>query len=323
MIAQVGAVGLVAGTVIAPSAAPAGTDVALLSADGPLDGSETALILGGSTEPTPSVDYAHAAEHLFLDPLGFDAADDSTVCYMDGNDPCSAPLQVLTTPELLAQGHSTQTAASDIVLSVENEFAAAPGAFDADHPLTVFGYSQSAAAESIAMDRLEDDGIDSDSVHFVSIGDPTVPDGMWPNLDFIESTMNSMLGPDLTDFIFNDVADFGGVRDLSIPTDSFPATVYSLDTDPVANFPDAFDSDGLWGAMFNILGPHVEYLGLTPEQIADSTTTTDGEVTNIDISSDINDLDAWLSAVFENGAANSGLLESVADTIQYWFDGFF
>jgi hypothetical protein len=71
----------------------------LLSTDGPLSGSETALILGGTTEPTPSTDFAQAAENLFLNPMGFaDGATDSTVCDMDGTDPCRAPLQVLTTP---------------------------------------------------------------------------------------------------------------------------------------------------------------------------------------------------------------------------------
>lgn len=61
---------------------------------------------------------------------------------MDGTDPCSAPLQVLTTPELLQQGHSTLTGASNLVLAVENALTANPGAYSAEHPLTVFGYSQ-------------------------------------------------------------------------------------------------------------------------------------------------------------------------------------
>lgn len=236
---------------------------------------------------------------------------------------CTAPLQVLTTPELFPQGHSTLTAASDIVLAVENEFAADPGAFGADHPLTVFGYSQSAAAESIAMSHLADDGIPTNSVHFVSIGDPTVPDGLWQNLDIFEDSMNSMLGTDLTDFVF-DLLDLDGIRGISLPTDLYPTTTYSLDTDPVANSLDVFESEGLWGAMLDVFtGPHFEYLGLTPDQVADATTTIDGEVTNVEISGEINDLDAWLSAVFEHGAANSGLLESITDTIGFIVDGAF
>lgn len=324
VVARIGAVGLAAGTVIAPSAGPAHTELTLLSAEDPLDGSETAIILGATTQPTPSVEYARTVEDLFLDPLGFDggAADPTVVCYMDGTDPCSAPLQVLTTPELIPQSHSTFTAASDIVLAVENAFAANPEAFSAEEPLTVFGYSQSAAAESIAMSRLADAGIPTDSVYFVSIGNPTTPDGMWPNLDVIEDAMNAMLGPDLTDFLF-DLFDLDGLRNLVIPDDLYGATVYSLEADPVTNFLEVFESEGLWDALLGILGPHVEYLGLTPEQIADATTTVDGEVTYIDISGDINDFDAWLTAVFENGAANSGLLESVFDSVQFILDGVF
>jgi hypothetical protein len=105
---------------------------------------------------------------------------DSAVCDMVGTDPCSAPLQVLTTPELLLEGPSTLTGTSDLVLAVENEFEADPGAFSAEHPLTIFGYSQSAGIESLAMARLEADGIPLQDLHFVFIGDPSTPDGVWP-----------------------------------------------------------------------------------------------------------------------------------------------
>ena len=70
----------------------------------PLAGSETAIILGGTGQSTPSTEFAQAAENLYLNPLGFDGgATSSTVCDMVGTDPCAAPLQVLTTPELFQQ----------------------------------------------------------------------------------------------------------------------------------------------------------------------------------------------------------------------------
>ena len=91
-------------------------------ADDPLAGSDTAIILGGTTEPTPSTAFAQAAENLFLNPLGFDGgATSSTVCDMVGTDPCAAPLQVLTTPELIQQGPSSLTAADDVTLVPNNE----------------------------------------------------------------------------------------------------------------------------------------------------------------------------------------------------------
>ncbi|MGA8329744.1 MAG: PE-PPE domain-containing protein, partial [Mycobacterium sp.] len=146
-------------------------------ADDPLSGSDTAIILGGTLESTPSTSFAQAAENLYLHPLGFDdGATYSTVCDMVGTDPCAAPLQVLTTPELIQESPSTLTDADDVTLAVENEFTAHPGAFTAEDPLTIFGYSQSATAESIAMTRLDEAGIPQDDLHFVFLGDPSLAD---------------------------------------------------------------------------------------------------------------------------------------------------
>jgi hypothetical protein len=293
----------------------------LLAAEGPLAGSVTALILGGTTEPTPSPEFARSAESLYLNPLGFNAGStDSTVCYMDGTDPCSAPLQVLTTPELIQQGPSSLTAASAIVLAVQNQFDANPGAFDADHPLTIFGYSQSATAESIAMTRLDELGIPHDALHFVFIGDPSTPDGIWQHF---ESAMDATLGPSLSNYLI-DLFQFNGVLGSSTPNDLYDATIYGLPGDPVSNFVDVYAEQGLWGALLNIVWPHVWYLGLTPDQVADATTTVDGALTYVNIDdSDINGFDAWINAVFTGGAANSGIFESLWDSLQLLFNDFF
>ena len=170
---------IVAAAAIVPISQPVHAEVVLLSGDDPLSGSDTAIIVGGTFESTPTTSFAQAAENLYLNPLGFDGgATDSTVCDMIATDPCSAPLQVLTTPELLQQGPSSLTGASDVVLAVENEFRADPDAFNAEHPLTVFGYSQSATAESIAMTQLAEAGIPSDDLRFVFIGDPSREGGV-------------------------------------------------------------------------------------------------------------------------------------------------
>jgi PE-PPE domain len=286
--------------------------------DDPLAGSDTAIILGGTGEPTPSTEFAQAAEDLYLHPLGFDdGATGSTVCDMIVTDPCSAPLQVLTTPELFQQGPSSLTGADDVVLAVENEFNADPGAFSAEHPLTIFGYSQSATAESIAMGRLEEAGIPSDDLHFVFIGDPSTPvTGVWSNL---EADMDSVLGSSLTNTL---LTDFGmnGILGNVTPDDLYPATIYSFDPDPVSNFQQVFEAEGLYGALLDIFGPHVEYLGLTPAQIADATTSTDGDLTHVDISDgDVNNVDAWLTALLEHGVADSGPFQSVFESLELLF----
>jgi hypothetical protein len=314
-----GALGMVTGMGVAAIGAPITQPVqprhfasTLLSTAGPLAGSVTAIILGGTGQPTPSPEYARSAENLYLNALGFNSGStDSTVCYMDGTDPCSAPLQVLTTPELFQQ--SSRADALAVVLAVQNEFNANPGAFDAEHPLTVFGYSQSATAESMAMTQLAAAGIPTDAVHFVFIGNPSAPDGVWQHL---EAAMIATLGASFTDAVLK----FTGMDDSigsSTPDDLYPATIYSLPTDPVANFVDAYAAHGLWGALLGIFGSHVEYLGLTPEQVADVTTTIDGQLTYAEINDgDINALGAWLSAMFLHGVANSDPLQSVFDSLQ-------
>src|SRR3984957_9015355 len=249
MFAKVAALGMFVGVASAASIQAAHAD-----ADAPLAGSDTAIILGGTTEPTPSTAFAQAAENLFLHPLGFDdGATSSTVCDMVGTDPCAAPLQVLTTPELIQQGPSSLTAADDVVLGVENEFNADPGAFSAEHPLTIFGYSQSATAESIAMSRLEADGIPSADLHFVFIGDPSTPvTGEWLDMQAI---MDSTLGASTTNYIIN-LFQMSSVLDVVTPDDLYPATIYSFDPDPIANFPQAVESDGVTGALLNVFGTH-------------------------------------------------------------------
>jgi PE-PPE domain len=311
-LAKVAAVGLFAGVASVLSNPAA-------HADDPLAGSDTAIILGGTTEPTPSTAFAQAAENLFLNPLGFDGgATGSTVCDMIGTDPCAAPLQVLTTPELIQQGPSSLTAADDVVLAVENEYTA--GTFSASDPLTIFGYSQSATAESIAMTQLQADGIPSQDLHFVFIGDPSLADtGVWPN---IVADMDSVLGSSLTNTLLTDFGIDGVLGDVT-PDDLYPTTIYSLDGDGVAQFQQDFVSGGLLGDIEGLFVQHVEYLGLTPEEVANATTSTDDLITNVDISDNINNADAWLSAVFEHGAAGSGLIESVLQSLEFYLTNSF
>ena len=263
--------------------------VAFGDADDPLSGSDTAIILGGTLEPTPSTAFAQAAENLYLHPLGFDdGATSSTVCDMIGTDPCAAPLQVLTTPELIQQ--STLTDADDVTLAVENEFNANPGAFTAEHPLTIFGYSQSATAESIAMSQINDysmahgDSIPSADLHFVFIGDPSLPGGIGANTNVT-------------------------------PDDLYPATIYTLDGDGVADYQQDITAGGPLDALYNLFTTHAEYLGLTPTEIANATTSIDGDLTNIDISDNINGFDAFFGAL-DNGIGSSGLFESLWESLQ-------
>jgi hypothetical protein len=350
VLAKFAAVGLMVGvgSVLSSQAAQAEqTELGPLSSSdlGPLAGSETALILGGTTEPTPSNAFARAAENLFLHPLGFDGgATSSTVCDMIVTSPCAAPLQVLTTPELIQQGPSSLTGADDVTLAVENEFNAHPGLYTAENPLTVFGYSQSATADSIAMNQIydysmaHDNSIPLDSLHFVFIGDPSLEGtGIWapsaadPSQSNLEYDLASLIGPEKADHILDAlgiVANDGiGQQVLGnvTPNDLYPATIYSLDGDSVAQFQPVFEQSGLLGTIWHLFTTHVEYLGLTPEDIANATISTDpnSSLTLVDIPDTFNNADAWLSAVFEHGAAGSGLLESVWQSLELYLTNSF
>ncbi|ORV46058.1 PE-PPE domain-containing protein [Mycolicibacter engbaekii] len=292
----------------------ADSQVTLLAAEGPLSGSQTAIIIGGTFEPTPSLDFARAAQSLYLNALGFDIeANGSTVCYMDGTDPCSAALQVLTTPQLMQQGHSTLTGASNLVLAVQNALAANPGAYSAEQPLAVFGYSQGAAVGSIAMTQLAAAGVPSELLHFVFIGSPATADGIWPN---ILATLEAVFGPDITNFLI-DFLDLEGVLGLITPNDLYPATIYSIDNDFASDWQGNFDTWGLWGELVPGLIRHGEYLGLTPDQIADATISTDGYLTYVDISDDIDNIGAALNAITFGGVLNSGLLQAMYDSLVF------
>jgi hypothetical protein len=285
MLAKVAIVGMFLGAASAASLQAARAD-----ADDPLSGSDTAIILGGTLEPTPSTSFAQAVENLYLHPLGFDdGATSSTVCDMIGTDPCAAPLQVLTTPELIQQ--STLTDADDVTLAVENEFNANPGAFTAEDPLTIFGYSQSASAESIAMTQLAEDGIPSADLHFVFIGDPSLPGGI-------------------------------GASTIVTPDDLYPATIYTLDGDGVADYQQDLAAGGQLDALYNLFTTHAEYLGLTPTEIANATTSIDGDLTNIDISDNINGFDAFIGAL-DNGIGSSGLFESLFQSLELYLTNMF
>ena len=103
----------------------------------------------------------------------------------------------------------------------------------------------------------------------------------------------------------------------------YPTTIYTLNTDGVADFQQDFESGGLISTISHLFIQHVEYLGLTPAELANATTSTNGELTLVDISDNINNADAWLSAVFEHGAAGSGLLESVFQSLELYLTNMF
>ena len=105
------------------------------------------------------------------------------------------------------------------------------------------------------------------------------------------------------------------------PDDLYPATIYTLDGDGFADFQQDFTAGGLLDATAGIF-VHADYLGLTPTQIADATTSTDGDLTLVDISDNINSFDALIGAI-DNGVASSGFFESLFESLQLFLTNTF
>ncbi|OBI26893.1 PE-PPE domain-containing protein, partial [Mycolicibacter sinensis] len=248
------------------------------------------IFVGGTMLPTPSAAFAQTAADLFLQPLGFDAGDDPTVCVI-GVGTCDSPLQVLSTPALIQQGHSSFVGAAEIVRAVHAELDANPDAYDADHPLWVFGWSQGATAGSIAMAQLAHDGVPPELLHFVFIGNPV-------GADTASLDGGGASSPD-----FFDTALLSGVQ---TPNNWFAVTDYTIPGDPV--------TDPTSTSELGLFYEHMMYLGLTPEQVANHIATTDGMITDVDISGDFDQFSAWLNA-WPHGLVDSAGIDALFNSI--------
>jgi hypothetical protein len=328
--------------VIAPIVVATGVSFALSASahadvDDPLLGSTNAIFLGGTAEPTPSTAYVEAAEKLYLEPLGF--ADGTSICDMAGNLPCDGSLQVLTTPEVFEFGPSSLQDETNIVYGIEAEYNA--GEMSPSDPLTVFAYSQSAIAVSAAEKMLAQDGIPQADLHFVFIGDPSDANGIATNIygDLIQLFGGGTTGTTLTNDVLTAIneAQFapGGLLSGYTPDNLYPTTVYTIDTDGVADWQEDWNAalaadngnafDALGNGLYHFFTTHVEYLGLTPAEVASGVATTEGLTTTItipdgsDMGAIINDGTALLDA-FSHGIADSGAITALVDTVEDLFN---
>jgi PE-PPE domain len=158
--------------------------------------------------------------------------------------------EVLTTPELFTNREFSETqGAADLIQAIQQ--AIANGSVSPDNPLYAFGYSQSSALSGLTMQQLASTGVPADDLHFVLVGDPSTPNGGI-----------------YSEFGLTDIAP--GVNDLT-PDNLYPTDVYTLEYDPVADWP-RYSLDVLsdLNALDGLLFEHLAYLGLTPQQISDA-----------------------------------------------------
>ena len=218
------------------------------TADSPL-GDGTAFIMGGSGLETPGQTYANAIDAEYLAPRDF-----------------TGTTQVLTTPEALYPflGPFTETfdqseAQGQQILDTAILNQIATGDVDAANPVVVFGWSQSSVISSLVQPELASQGVPSDDVHFVLVGDESAPNGgMLERFDLPDGTQPSIPSLGLT---------FSGPE----ASDLYPTDVYTHEYDGFADFPQyPINPLSDLNAVLGIVFEHVTYPGLTAEQVADA-----------------------------------------------------
>jgi hypothetical protein len=237
-VAAIAVAGLIAGSApLLPTASPPrvySAEVRLTStdaADSPL-GDGTALLMGGTSIPQPGQLYLDAADALYLQPRGFDGT-----------------LQSLFTPEDVSP---TSEVRGEQILdtAILQDFDS--GELSAQNPLVIFGYSQSASISTAVMRELSGQGVPSDDVHFVLIGDPDNPAG---GMELVGTGLSPQ---DLT-------------ANVATPNDLFPTDVYTHEYDGVADFPKyPINLLSDLNAALGFIYEHGTYLSLPPEQISDA-----------------------------------------------------
>jgi hypothetical protein len=198
--------------------------------------------------PVDNPAYADAAANLYLEPNGFvPAADDSNVLTLD-------------MPEVVSGG-TLNDAVNQGVASLASTIEADYQAGDmADGPLYVFGYSQSDVVMGMAEQQIAayDNGvIKPDDLNFVMVGDSASAEG-----GFLNTFLNEFPAS-WQPYIVDAFKGFGADEVLGqvTPDDYYPTEVYSLSGDGWANYDDGLNNAGLFS-------DHLEYLGLTPSEIA-------------------------------------------------------
>ena len=207
---------------------------AVVSAADQLADVATTLVMGGSGMPIPSTSFINAVNNLFLQP----------------NLPGTNPLG-LNTPEQFYpfEGVKQLRVVTSISQGVQILHNALQPYISSATPVGVFGYSQSAVIASLEMEALQAAGVPSSDVHFVLIGDLMNPNG---------GIFERFAGLNLTAL----GVDFYG----STPSNAYPTTIYTMEYDGWADFPE-YPLDILSDLNAFASETHFQYTSLTTTQV--------------------------------------------------------
>jgi len=197
------------------------------------------LIMTGSGTATPSLTYMNNVTSRYL--TEFTSGVNQAVSTPEGLYPFTG-VKDLTLNISLARG----------ITQLDNAIKAALPVSHTNSALSILGYSQSSTLASMAMPILHDMGYTSSQLNFTLLGDPSAPNG-------------GLLArfPDLN------LPSLGITFGNSTPSDLFNTTIYSLEYDGFADFPQyPIDFLADLNALAGIVFVHGTYPTLSTSQIA-------------------------------------------------------
>lgn len=228
-----------------------------LADPGFLSGSDLAIMVGPTGIDMPNAIYIADAERLYLEPNGFS--------------PFGIAADLPFYPASADFGPSVT--AGQLSLAAATVLGYDLGFFDAAHPLTLFCYSQGAVVCNNDEPILIKEGIPSDAVRIVEIGDTSSAQTGWDGAPGpIDGFLDNTAAPGtLTAFVL-EALGWGNLVGDTTPNNDYPTYVYTIYGD-------------IWADVANpvCLLCHDAYLGLTPAEISSAVPVIDGLTTYWDI----------------------------------------
>jgi hypothetical protein len=220
-------------------------------------------IAAGSAYLTPPhvlhADYKLVDQGLVIVPVeNQEFADDATKLYFDAAGFDGGTVSTLNMPEVVSGGtldDAVKEGVQQLVTQVESDYQA--GDLSPTDPLYIFGYSQSSVVMGMAEQQLHDYGIPQQDLNLVMVGDSASAEGGF--LNSYLGSLPSWLQPYVVDALNRFGA--GSMLGATTPDNLYPTEVYSLSGDGWANYDGGLHDLGMYS-------DHLEYLGLTPSEVA-------------------------------------------------------
>jgi PE-PPE domain len=240
------------------------------------DPSTVGLVMGGSGTPIPGMGYVEQANNLYLGPtLGTAYPDDYPGVLATSGLVTPEGLYPITGVHTLELNYPTDTTPGQLLTGFPNSSTSVGQGLTilynqiqadiaAGQTSDVFGYSQSSTISSLEMQLLDPSGTPStDPVNFLLVGDPSNPNG-----GLLERFDGATLlnGTPINDQL--NLPSMGVSFDGATPANDFATTIYTLEYDGFADFPQYplnFLSD--LNAVLGIDTIHGTYLDLTSQQV--------------------------------------------------------